>query len=264
MRSTLAILALLAGPAAAESAIDDLLGRTREARGPEQAWAGVEALRMEADFNQNGRESRLLVLRQGQRVRMEATFQGESDVLVYDGEHGWWRSREGDGEWEELTGAALTTRLQTVDLYLPPRDVWHRFESVETLGPADVDGEPAVRLRGRLAGGEEQDLYVALDSQEVRRWDRTLGPPGEELTVPAFLYDYREVEGMTFPHYVEISFGTGMLSVAVEVIEIDPELPPGLFDDPSGDGKAGTDGAGVRAGGIPGIGVAGAAVDQSR
>lgn len=233
MRSALAILALLAGPAAAEPATDEVLRRTREARGTEEAWAGAEALRMEADYNQNGRESRLVVLRQGRRVRMEATFQGESDVLVYDGERGWWRSREGDGEWEELTGAALTTRLQTVDLYLPPRDVWHPFESIETLGPADVDGEPAVRLRGRLAGGEEQDLYVALDSHEVRRWDRTLGPPGEELTVPAFLYDYRDVAGMTFPHYVEISFGTGMLSVAVEEIEVDPELPQGAFETPA-------------------------------
>ena len=48
----------------------------------------------------------------------------------------------------------------------------------------------------------------------------------------AFLLDWRPVEGVVLPHYVEISFGTGMYSVQWEEVEVLRDVPEALFEVP--------------------------------
>ena len=45
----------------------------------------------------------------------------------------------------------------------------------------------------------------------------------------AFFHDWRSVAGVVLPHYVEISFGTGMFSVRWDEVELLSDIPPDLF-----------------------------------
>ncbi|MEE8138848.1 MAG: hypothetical protein V3T81_08295, partial [Thermoanaerobaculia bacterium] len=61
-----------------------------------------------------------------------------------------------------------------------------------------------------------------------------------------------EVEGLAFAHYVEIDFGTGMYSLVVESIEVNPAIPGGLFEAPSTAAEPAPEGASNPAGGAQG------------
>ena len=54
-----------------------------------------------------------------------------------------------------------------------------------------------------------------------------------ESPMDAFLLDWRPVEGVTLPRYVEIAFGTGMYSVRWDEVELMRETPEELFEVPA-------------------------------
>ena len=208
--------------------VEEILAANLQARGGETAWASVRTLRMTTMLNLNGREFRLSVLRKGpDRVRMEKEFPGREEIFVFDGKRGWIETSEGV---REARLDEIASRIDEVDLYLPWLNLWDRFERVEYAGQGEVDGEPAHHLRVHLGRDAVQDWWLSTETHHVVKSTRSLiDRRGERTTFDTYQFDHREVEGLVFPHYVEMDFGTALISEIPETIEVNPELSESLF-----------------------------------
>jgi outer membrane protein assembly factor BamB len=211
---------------AAELSLEELIRRNVRSRGGEEAWSGVAAIRASGRMNMNGRESRLRVWRATTgEVRWEVDFLDRDELFVYDGEHAWFKSIRAE-EGGAAEGDRLARLLSLADSFLPPRDPWSATDNADYSG---VDLESAGQHRIEVTvSGKNQEWRLSPDTfylVEARRGD-------DENPMNAFLLDWRAVEGVVVPHYVEIAFGTGMFSVQWEEVELMREAPAGLFEVP--------------------------------
>jgi outer membrane protein assembly factor BamB len=225
-RRPAAVAAVGTVPATAEAAtaltLEELKRRNVAARGEEEAWSDVAAIRASGTMNMNGRESRLTVWRAADdRVRWEVEFLDRDELFVYDGERAWFKSiraEEGGAAEEDR----LATLLDLADSFLPPRDPWSVTAGAEYSG-AEAEGgrhEVQVVVRGKTQAWllSPSDYHLL----EARRGN-------DENPMDSFLLDWRAVDGVTVPHYVEIAFGTGMYSVRWNEVELMREAARELF-----------------------------------
>lgn len=207
---------------------DELARRNLAARGTEEAWARAAAIRAFGRMNLNGRESELTVWRAANdRIRWEIRFLDREELFVHDGERAWFKSIRAD-EGGPVAGERLTELLDLADSYLPPRDPWAELGQVEYVGTdAAAGGQHILQV---VVRGEPQQWRLSPDGfhlVEARRSDN-------EDPMDTLLLDWRPIEGVVIPHYVEISFGTGMYSVQWDEVEVLRDVPATLFKVPAG------------------------------
>ena len=197
------------------------------ARGSDDAWRKVEALHLTGRYNRNGRESRITVWQRasGQK-RFDIVFKGRTETFIYDGARGWFRSLRG-GEGGEVSGMSLLRLLGEVEAYLPWRDPWRHFETVEYAGEWTTKTQTLYRLLVD-DGSAPVEWTLSASTHQVVQAIRGIG----EGQFVSYEFDHRPVGGLVFPYYVEASFGTALHSLNVEAIDVNPEIPDDLFHIP--------------------------------
>ncbi|MFQ5528451.1 MAG: PQQ-binding-like beta-propeller repeat protein [Thermoanaerobaculia bacterium] len=206
--------------------IGELIKRNLAARGTEEAWARAAAIRASGRMNLNGRESELTVWRAADdRIRWEVRFLDREELFVHGGESAWFKSIRAD-EGGLVADARLAELLDLADSYLPPRDPWSALGEIHYAGPDRSAGEQhTIEV---VVRGKRQQWRLSPDGfqlVEARRGD-------DEDPITAFLLDWRSVEGVVLPHYVEVSFGTAMYSVQWDEVEVLRDVREGLFKVP--------------------------------
>ena len=211
-------------PAAAE-----LVRLNLAARGTPEAWAAVGTVRVSGQMNRNGRDSALTLWRNSAgQIRTEISFRGYRELFVWDGDRGWLDPLGGD-PGGVVTGADLQEQLAIAETFLPWRDPWSGFERIESLGAAGSERQPTHRLRV-TSNGQSYEWQLFAATHQIAQAERPVG----ERRLDTAQFDWRPVGGLSFPHYAEISFGTGMYSLTVEEIELGAEAAEYLFQAPEG------------------------------
>lgn len=217
---------ILVCPLAAQTA-DEVLAANRLARGSDETWAGVETLLLRTTLNENGREYALVLQRKGPTlIRMQKEFPGRSELFIFDGRRGWLERAE---EAREATPDEIASRLLQADLYLPWREPWAGFDRVEAVGSSELDGEPVHELALYRAAEVAERWFVSPASGQLVKTTATLVDEDGPLEIATYRFDFTEVEGLTFPGYVEIDLGTGLISQIPETIEINTPMSDTLF-----------------------------------
>ncbi len=175
-------------------------------------------------MNRNGRDSPFTLWRNSAgQIRTEVSFRGYRELFVWDGERGW-LDPLGSDPGAVVTGATLEEQLAIAETFLPWRDPWSGFERIESLGAAGSEREPTHRLRV-TSDGRSYEWQLSAATHQIAQAERPLG----ERRLDTAQFDWRPVGGLSFPHYAEISFGTGMYSLTVEEIEVGAEAAEDLF-----------------------------------
>jgi hypothetical protein len=218
--------------------VDALVAKNIEAKG------GIDALRAVRSVRFTGK----MLVNQGQleftytqtkerpgRVRAEATLQGMTRVQAYDGAEGWKISPFGGRkDPEKMSVDDAKSLVEDAEIDGPLVDWEAKGSTVEYLGPEDVDGTLAHKLKVVRKNGDVSYVYLDPDYfLEIRILTQRL-EQGAEVEVETDLGDYEKIAGVFFPFSREAGAkgSSDKQKIIIEKAEANAVVDEGAFKFP--------------------------------
>jgi outer membrane lipoprotein-sorting protein len=241
-----ALAACLVAAAAGAQTVDELIAKNLEARGGKDKIKAVKSLRMTGKMAMGeGMEAPFTMeMARPNKIRNEFTFQGMTGVQAFDGTSGWMvMPFMGKKEPEAVSGDDLKRIAEQADFDGVLVDYKDKGHQVELVGKADVDGSPAYKLKVTKKSGDVS--YVYLDAEqylEVKVEGKTK-IRGQEIEGETRLGDYKPVDGVVFAHSIQqkAKDAPGGMTISIDKIEVNPEVPASRFEMPKAEKPAATD-----------------------
>jgi outer membrane lipoprotein-sorting protein len=230
-------LAMMSGFAAAQT-VDEIVAANLEAKGGEEAWMALETGRMTGTMRIVGGAAGAMEMpfvvefKNPNKIRLEFTMQGMTAVQAYDGETGWAiLPFMGKTEPEVMAEDQVKQLKNQADFEGVLVNYKEKGNTVELIGKEEVDGTPAYKLKVTQADGDVDYLYLDEEYYVEFKTESTREIQGNEMTVTTVLGDYKEVDGLLFPHSMEMSFdgGEAQQVITIEKIELGVDLPDERF-----------------------------------
>ena len=214
-----------------------LVERYLEARGGADTWRAIKSLEARGTYAAFSEESSFTLLRkEGDLFRLEYRLLDAPTI----------RARDKDGPWMQHPFLTPTPRRATEGPYkvqlereslfgLELLDWQDKGLKLELLGPGEVDGIPTIDLAVTLLDGTtetwhfdpETYLEIAVDT-EVN--DFTQGQ--QRMLQRTFFDDFRKVEGLVFPHTLEIEFWARLETMRIDSVTVNGEIGEERFSPP--------------------------------
>jgi hypothetical protein len=241
MTRSLTTLPLAAGiliACSAPSPVDEIVAAHVAARGGEEKIAALESIRGTGTATASGGRVAKVVyeVKRPGKYRLEFRYQGTRSVFAHDGETGW--------QVDPLAGIfepePVSPEMDS-EAGIDERDIggplvnWRaKGHTVELLGRETLPGGEAFKLEVKLSDGGVRHEYVDVASHLVVRSDKTETIRGRTVDLVETYSDFKEVEGIVFPHRIEtrVVDRPEAITIVVERFELDPELDDARFQLP--------------------------------
>jgi hypothetical protein len=187
--------------------VDALVAKNIEAKGGADALRAVQSLRLKGRMlvNQGQVEFAYVQTKKAPgQVRTEASLQGMTLVQAYDGAQGWKISPfQGRKDAEKMSVDDAKSLVEDAEIDGPLVDWQAKGSTVEYLGPEDVDGTLAHKLKVVRKNGDVSYVYLDPDYfLEIRILTQRL-EQGAQVEVETDLGDYEKIAGVFFPFSIE-------------------------------------------------------------
>lgn len=226
--------ALLAG-CSSPSPVDEIIASNLAARGGEERLRALVAIRETGMATASGGRVARVVreLKRPGMLRLEFSTQGTTSVFAHDGRTGW-QVAPLQGQFEPQATTPETDAAAGVDqrdLEGPLVDWREKGHQVELGGREMLPGGEAFKLDITLKGGGLRHDFVDVASRQIVRSDVTRIVRGRPMQLENTFSDFREVDGLVFPHRIETRAAERpeVLTIVIESIELDPELDDERF-----------------------------------
>lgn len=169
------------------------------------------------------------------RMRMDFTVQGMTGTQAFDGTTGWLvMPFMGKKEPEKMSEDMLKDMRDEADFDGPLVDYKSKGNKVEYLGKEDVQGSPAYKLKVTTKQGTESTQYFDAETYLTIKTEGKRKIQGQEVESETTIGDYKEVDGMLFPHSMESKAkgAQGGQSITVEKYELNAKVDPASFKMP--------------------------------
>lgn len=219
--------------------VDEIVAAHLAARGGKDRIQALRSVRQTGTITaSDGRVAR--IVREIQRpglFRLEFSYQGTTSVFAHDGKAGW-QIAPLQGQFEPRAmppEADAAGGADQRDIEGPLVDWRKKGHVVELVGRESIAGAEVDKLKVVLRDGMVRYDYVDVASHMVVRSDVSRLVQGHRVELQSTFSDFRKVSGIVFPHLIEIHVKDRpqILKIAVERIELDPELDPASFRMPS-------------------------------
>lgn len=187
--------------------VDALVAKNIEAKGGIDALRAVQSLRLTGKMLVNQGQIEFAYAQTKKRpgqVRTEATLQGMILVQAYDGAEGWKISPfQGRKDPEKMSADDAKSLIEDAEIDGPLVDWEAKGSTVEYLGPEDVDGTLAHKLKVVRKNGDVNFVYLDPDHfLEIRILSQRI-EQGAQVEVETDLGDYEKIAGVFFPFSIE-------------------------------------------------------------
>lgn len=187
--------------------VDALVAKNIEAKGGLDALHAVRSLRLKGKMLVNQGQIEFAYVQTKRRpgqVRSELMLQGMTMVQAYDGTEGWKISPfSGRKDPEKMSADDAKSLIEDAEIDGPLVDWEAKGSTVEYLGPEDVDGTLAHKLKVVRKNGDVSYVYLDPDHfLEIRILTQRI-EQGAQVEVETDLGDYEKIAGVYFPFSVE-------------------------------------------------------------
>jgi hypothetical protein len=219
--------------------VDALVARNIEAKGGIDALRAVQSLRLKGKMLVNQGQLELAYTQTKERpgrVRAEATLQGMTLVQAYDGAEGWKISPFGGRkDPEKMSVDDAKSLVEDAEIDGPLVDWEAKGSTVEYLGPEDVDGTLAHKLKVVRKNGDISYVYLDPDHFLEIRILTQRQEQGAQVEVETDLGDYEKIAGVFFPFSIEAGpkGATDKQKVVFEKAEANGPVDDGEFKFPT-------------------------------
>ncbi len=239
---TLAAPAFLLGalsfaPQVAAMTVDEVIAKHIEARGGLEAWDKIQSLKATGSFSAFSKVSPFTLHRERagttSKVHMDHVLDDKQVTIGYDGETAWWVNLWYGVPWaQQMGGQDLKVFMQDVDFESPFFRYRDKGYQVELLGEGELDGQRALKLQLTRPDESVETWYLDPETYLEIGYDAEGSDFGRPQPQRAFIDDFREVDGVMVPHYVEKQWYTRLRIMEVDQVETNLEIDDGLFHMP--------------------------------
>lgn len=215
--------------------LDEIIAKHIQARGGEEKLKAVKTVKQNGVFIQQGQEVPILLQnKRPSSIRFELSIQGTKIIQAYDGQTGWAVSPFlGTKEAQKLSDDQLKDIVDQADIDGPLVDFKGKGHSVSLVGKEDLEGSPVYKLKVDKKNGDTSFIFIDTGNYlEIKSAQKNKLPNGQELEVESYSSDYKTVEGVTFPHSIEIKTPQGSVQIKINKIEVNTEMDDNLFKFP--------------------------------
>ena len=132
------------------------------------------------------------------------------------------RIKEGGEKAESLMRAKFNAELNWRDQY----------KTVETVGLETVDGKECYKVLATPKSGNPRTLWYDKTSNLMVKMSAVTETPQGDIQSDTTMSDYRKVGEVLVPHKMTIQAGPMEISMTVDSVQINPEIPKNTFDVP--------------------------------
>ncbi|MFL6213403.1 MAG: LolA family protein [Blastocatellia bacterium] len=228
---------LMSALASAQTA-DEIIKKNIEARGGLQKIKAIKSVKATGKLAVAGPGLELPITIQQKRpntFRLDATFQGQSLIQVYDGDTGWQINPfENINQPEKMAGDDLKDAQEQADLDGPLVDYKEKGHTVELMGKEDLEGTPAYKLKLTLKSGDTRYVYIdAANYLELKVTAKRRSPGGEQ-EMDIYPGNYKPINGVLFPYSIEQKVGgQTQVTISMDKIEVDVPIDDAIFKMPA-------------------------------
>lgn len=187
--------------------VDALVAKNVEAKGGADALRAVRSLRLQGKMLVNHGQIEFAYVQTKKRpgeIRAEASIQGMTLVQAYDGTQGWKISPFGGRkDPEKMSVDDAKSLVEDAEIDGPLVDWQAKGSTVEYLGPEDVDGTLAHKLKVVRKNGDVSYVYLDPDHFLEIRILTQRTEQGAQVEVETDLGDYEKIAGVFFPFSIE-------------------------------------------------------------
>jgi outer membrane lipoprotein-sorting protein len=205
-----AILAIVIGlavatPAAAQTA-DEIIAKHIDALGGLEKLKSVKTVRMTGKMTIGpGIEAPIVMeIKRPNAMRMDITVQGMVGTQAFDGSTGWTLMPfQGSTAPQQMAADEMKMAEEQADLDGPLLDYKAKGHTVELLGKEKVEGSDAHKLKVTMKSGVVRTIYIDAEHFLQLKDESKRTVRGAEMETETILGDYKEVDGMMFPHSID-------------------------------------------------------------
>ncbi len=227
--------ALLAVPAQAQS-LDDVLENYYEAIGGVDAWLAVNSMRATGSLMIGpGVEAPFVLTVKKPKARMEFTFQGMTGIQAYDGETAWMLMPfMGKTEPEPVPEENVEDIKEMAEIEGELINYEEKGHQVEYVGLDTIEGTEVHHIKLTKEDGEIRNYYLDAEYYIPILVTGTSEQMGVVTETEQVLSDYKDVNGLMFPHSMETrAKGSPQgQTITIELIELNVDVDESIFDMP--------------------------------
>jgi hypothetical protein len=227
------VLLIIPGILTAQTA-EEIIAKHIEAHGGAEKWEKVKALKITGRFTAFSLEKKFTSYKTKCGAYHADLYLGKHRVFEgFNGECGWTIDPWQEIEYARNINANETNVFrQKAEFFTPFLHHKEKGHQVEYLGKENVDGTEMYALKLIRKDGKSEKWY--LDTKTYLEYKCEADWVDFASPIPAEMYydDFRTVEGLVIPFFVERIFRTRDRITQIENIEVNPKIDKSLFEMP--------------------------------
>lgn len=214
--------------------LEEIIEKHIDAHGGAEKWNAIENMKITAQFTAFSEvDDWMAIISRDGKYFSELSL-GKFDVIeAFDGQNGWTID-----PWMDITYPRLLNEaeenvfFQKAEWMTPFFNYKEKGLALEYLGEEDLEGKAVYAIKVTRPSGNIETWYLSMDSyleyKRVSMWvDFTY--PSEAET---YFEDFREVDGVILPFYVEKSFSQRNRVLEIQKVAFNVPLDQKIFEMP--------------------------------
>ena len=223
---TLAAL-FIAGHAAAQTpSADELVAKNLAARGGEGKLKSLNSMKLTGNVSAQGMDMPLTVLtKRPNKMRQEMTMQGQKVVQAFDGETVWGINPMMGSTAPPRIEGPTADALKTQSIFDGPLVGYKdRGDTLEVVGPADVEGVKTWKLKLTRKDGQSMHIFLDAETGLDKQWTATMDQSGMTMEINTVMTEYQATDGIMVARSMRSMMG-GQQVAAVKFATVEFNLP---------------------------------------
>lgn len=216
--------------------VDEVIDNHIKALGGMDKLKALKTVRFTGKFSGGGFEVPVTyVMKRSDKVRMDITFQGNSQIQAYDGTMGWFTNPfQGKKDPEKMTKEREKEMKKQADIEGALVSYKEKGSKVELMGKEDMEGSEVYKIKLTDKDGDITYFYLDTGSYLILK-ETTKRKIGEKEISSETLYgNYQAVDGVMFAmsmEFREVGATDGQKGI-IEKVETNIEIEDSYFKMP--------------------------------
>lgn len=229
LRSAAFALAALfiAGSASAQTpSADELVAKNLAARGGEAKLKSLNSMKLTGSVSAQGMDIPLTVLtKRPNKMKQEMTMQGQKVVQAFDGENVWGVNPMMGSTTPRVIEGPTADALKTRSIFDGPLVGYKdRGDTLEVVGPADVEGVKTWKLKLTRKDGQFMHIFLDAETGLDKQWTATMDQNGMTMEIETLITDYQPIDGVMVARSMRSMMG-GQQVAAVKFATVEFNVP---------------------------------------
>ena len=216
--------------------IDEVIDNHVKAIGGLDKLLAIKSVKFTGKFSGGGFEVPVTYqIKRPNMVRMDITFQGNSQIRAYDGTTGWqvnpW---SGKTDPEKMPAEDEKQMREQTDIEGPLVNYKVKGYTVELMGKEDMEGSEVYKVKLTDKDGEVTYYFLDTQSYLILKETKKRKAKEKEINSETLYGNYQQVEGVTFPmsiEFREVGQQQGQSGI-MEKVELNVEIDDSIFKMP--------------------------------